>query len=223
MLWCLGTGSAVDNFFLVGSYDPTATNVSSFSPRSTTSTDGNITYDLVFSEAVSGLAASDFSKSGTGASSCTIGTPSGSNANYVVTLTGCSAGTVILTLNANAVTGSVTGPVVAESSATVTIVEIATTISLAITDSSTVVYKGVPFQLTATVSQPGNVTFTANNKRIAGCIQKVAASTTAVCAWKPSTQGPVVIRASLKPSNSSYTASSSLNIVVAAQKRTNTR
>lgn len=223
MLWCLGNGSTVDNFFLVGSFDPTATNVTSFSPRSTTSNDGTVIYDLQFTEAVSGLASSDFTVTGTGSSSCTVGTPSGSGANYVITLSSCSAGTVILTLNANAVTGSVTGPVAPESALTVNVVQVTTTVSLAITDASNVIYKGVPFQLTATVSQPGTVTFTANGKRIGGCVTKVAASTSAVCNWKPATQGPVVLKASLKPANGSYIGSASLNIVVAAQRRTTTR
>lgn len=224
MGYCLsGSASGVANFFLVGAFDPIATNVLSFSPRSTTSNDGSITYDLQFSEAVSGLVSADFTKSGTGSASCSIGSPSGSGANYVVTLTGCTAGTVNLTLNANAVTGSVTGPAAAETAATVTVVEIATTVSLAAANPNSVVYKGVVFQLVATVSQPGVVTFTANNKRIGGCIRSVAASTTATCDWRPSFQGPVVLRASLKPSNSSYTSSSSLNIVVAPQRRTTTR
>ncbi len=223
MLYCLGNGTAISNFFLVGAFDPTATNVLSFSPRSTTSNSGSITYDLVFNEAVSGLAAADFTKSGTGSSSCTVDNPTGSGANYVVTLTGCSAGTVNLALNANAVTGSVTGPAVTETAQTVTVIEIATTITLSLANSNTLIYKGIPFELTATVSQPGIVTFTANNKRIAGCIRSVAVSTSATCNWRPSFQGPVVLKAALKPSNSSYTASSSLNIVVAPQKRTNTR
>jgi hypothetical protein len=223
MLYCLGNGTAVANFFMVGAFDPTATNVLSFSPRSTTSSDGSITYDLQFSEAVSGLTSSDFTASGTGSSSCSVGAPSGSGANYVVTLSGCTAGTVNLALNANAVTGSVTGPAVTETAVTVTVVEIATTISLAITDASSVIYKGIPFELTATVSQPGTVTFTANGKRIGTCVSKVAASTTAICNWRPAVQGPVVLKVSLKPANSSYTASSSLNIVVATQKRTTTR
>jgi hypothetical protein len=223
MLYCLGTGTAVSNFFLVGAFDPTATNVISFSPRSTTSNSGTVIYDLVFNEAVSGLAAADFAKTGTGSASCTIETPTGSGANYVVTLTGCSAGTINLTLNSNAVTGSVTGPAVAETALTVTVIEIATTISLELANPNSVIYKGIPVGLTATVSQPGVVTFTANNKRIAGCVSSVAASTTATCNWKPSLQGPVTLKASLKPSNSSYTASASLNIAVAPQKRTNNR
>lgn len=221
MLWCLGNGTAVGNFFMVGSYDPTATNIQSFSPRSTTSNDGSITYDLQFTEAVSGLTASDFSLAGTGSSSCTVGTPSGSGANYVVTLTGCSAGTVVLSINANSVTGTSTGPAVTETAVTVTVVEISTTISLAVAGG--VIYKGIALQITATVSQPGKVTFTANNKRIGNCVSVLALSTTAVCNWKPATKGPIVLRASLKPTNGSYTASSSLNILVAPERRTNNR
>lgn len=219
MSYCFGSATYV----LIASYDPNASNVSSFSPRSTTSSNGTVTYDLQFNESVSGLTASDFSVSGTGSGSCVIGAPSGSGANYAITLTSCGVGTTTLTLGANSVTGSTTGPLLAEAASGVTFVEVATTISLALTDSSSVIYKGVDFQLTATVSQPGRITFSANGKRIARCINVSAPSTTATCTWKPATQGPIVISASLKPNDSSYTSSTSLNILVAVMKRTTTR
>lgn len=219
MGYCFGSSTYV----LIASYDPSASNVSSFSPRSNSSSTGSVTYDLQFNESVSGLTASDFSVTGAGSSSCVVGNPTGSGANYAVTLTSCGVGTTTLILGANSVTGSATGPLLAESAASVSFVEVATTISLSIADSSAVVYKGIGFQLNATVSQPGKVTFMANGKRIAGCINVNAASTSAICSWKPATQGPVVLRASLKPNDSSYTSSSSLNVLVAPQKRTTKR
>jgi hypothetical protein len=219
MGYCFGSSTYV----LIASADPSASNVSSFSPRSNSSSNGSITYDLQFVESVSGLTTSDFTVSGSGSGSCVIGAPNGTGANYSITLTSCGVGTTVLTLGANSVTGSTTGPLLAEAAAGVTFVEVATTISLEISDSSSVVYKGVGFRLTATVSQPGKVIFTANGKRIAGCINVDASSTSAVCRWKPTTHGPVVLKASLKPSNSSYTASTSLNVLVATQKRINNR
>jgi hypothetical protein len=62
-----------------------------------------LTYDVTFSESVTGLAAGDFSNVGT-ATGCTISAPTGSGAAYAVSLTGCSAGTVILRLAAGGVT-----------------------------------------------------------------------------------------------------------------------
>jgi hypothetical protein len=61
--------------------------------------------------------------SGTGSSTCTIGSPSGSGTTYTVTLSGCSPGTVILTMAANAVTNTVpqTAPASNTAAATVTI------------------------------------------------------------------------------------------------------
>lgn len=219
MGYCFGSSTYV----LIASADPSASNVVSFSPRSTSSSNGSITYDLQFTESVSGLTASDFSVSGTGSGTCVISAPSGTGANYAITLTSCGVGTTILTLGANSVTGSATGPLLAEAATGVTFVEVATTISLALNDSNSVIYKGVSFQITATVSQSGKVTFTANGKRIAKCINVSAVSTNATCSWRPSTQGPVILRATLMPNDSSYTASASLNLLVATQKRTTIR
>ena len=80
--------------------------LTTFTPRTTLTNSSSITYDITFSEAVTGLAAGDFSKSGTGSSTCTIGTPSGSGTTYTITLSGCSPGTVVLTMAANATANS---------------------------------------------------------------------------------------------------------------------
>lgn len=96
--------------------------VNRFEPR-TTLVNTNPTYDLEFSTAVTGLASSDFSFSGTGASTCSVGSVTGSNSTYVVTLSGCSSGTVILTLTANSVqnTSAQNGPGSNTSTTTVTV------------------------------------------------------------------------------------------------------
>ena len=69
----------------------------------------SLTYNLRFSEAVTDLAAADLAVTGT-ATGCVVGTPATatvtgypSGAAYTVTLTSCSAGTVILTLAAQSV------------------------------------------------------------------------------------------------------------------------
>ena len=79
-----------------------------------------LVFDLGFSEPVTGLAQSDFSVSGV--IGCSI-TPAGSGATYTVTLTGCPAGTLTLTLAANAVTDAAGnhGPAAAASAPPVTI------------------------------------------------------------------------------------------------------
>ncbi len=105
--------------------------VSSFAPTTTLTNSSSLTYNLVFTQSVTGLAANDFSLSGTGSSTCTIGTPSGSGTTYSISLPGCSPGTVILTLATNAITNSSsqTGPSSNTAASTVTIDQTAPTIS----------------------------------------------------------------------------------------------
>ncbi|CAN2191035.1 Fibronectin type III [Candidatus Nanopelagicaceae bacterium] len=96
-------GTPVHGFVAIESLGPSLT---TFSPTTTLTNSSNITYNIVFSEAVTGLASNDFSVSGTGSSTCTIGAPSGSGTTYTVALSGCSPGTVILTMLANAITNA---------------------------------------------------------------------------------------------------------------------
>ena len=105
--------------------------LTTFAPTTTLTNSAVITYNVVFSETVTGLTTGDFSLTGTGSSTCTIGTPSGSGTTYTLTLSGCSPGTVILTIAANAVTNtsSQTAPASNTAAATVTIDQTAPTIS----------------------------------------------------------------------------------------------
>ena len=97
---------------------PTATLKAPATPTRATT----LSYALAFSESVTGLAAADFTRTGT-ATGCVVGTPTGSGAAYSVPVTSCSAGTVILALKASSVTdaASNTGPTAAVTAATVTI------------------------------------------------------------------------------------------------------
>ena len=90
-----------------------------------------LSYTVNFGQSVTGLTAGDFSASGTGSSTCTIGTPSGSGSNYTVALSGCSPGTVILALATNSVTNSSaqSGPTINNIAGTVVIDRTAPTIS----------------------------------------------------------------------------------------------
>jgi spore germination protein YaaH len=62
----------------------------------------SVSYRLVFGGPVTGLTATDFVRSGT-ASGCVVGTPTGSGASYAVTVSKCSAGSLVLSVRANAV------------------------------------------------------------------------------------------------------------------------
>jgi hypothetical protein len=66
----------------------------------------SLTWRLRFGGPIGALSAGDFSRSGT-ATGCRIGTPAGSGATWSVTLSGCSAGTVQLTLKPRTVVDSV--------------------------------------------------------------------------------------------------------------------
>ena len=66
--------------------------------------------------------------------------------------------------------------------------------------------------LTATVSTPGTVTFYDDGATIAGCVA-VAASTSATCAWTPSSAGLHSLAANLTPTNPGFSGSSGLDAV----------
>lgn len=104
--------------------------ITTFSPRATLTNSSTLTYDLAFSEAVTGLAVGDFSIGGTGGSTCVLNF-SGSGATYVVTMTSCSQGTVTLLIVSNAVVNGSTqyAPANNTSAATVVIDQTAPLIS----------------------------------------------------------------------------------------------
>ncbi|MFI5052880.1 MAG: Ig-like domain-containing protein, partial [Acidimicrobiia bacterium] len=112
--------------------DRTAPTVSSFAPTTASPTNAaSIAYALTFSESVTGLTAGDFGHTGT-ATGCTVGAPAGSGASYTVAVTGCSDGTLALTLNANTVQDLATnlGPLTSSTAATVTVDRTAPTLLL---------------------------------------------------------------------------------------------
>jgi hypothetical protein len=112
--------------------DLTPPSVSSFAPTTASPTNAlTISYGLTFSESVTGLTAGDFSRTGT-ATGCAVGAPSGSGASYTVAVTGCSEGSVILTLNSGTVTDLATnaGPTSPSTASTVTIDRTGPTASL---------------------------------------------------------------------------------------------
>jgi len=109
----VGNGQVV----LTYSYAPT---VLSFAPTASTSNSINATFNLGFNQNVFGLDSTDFTISGT-AAGCFIGSISGATSAYVVVVSGCSDGIVILNLATDAVTGATSGPTQLATSSSVTL------------------------------------------------------------------------------------------------------
>lgn len=96
------------------------------------------------------------------------------------------------------------------------------TVAISLTASATQAIKGTQITITANVNQAGVVTFFWNNKRIGGCIKKVA-TTSATCQWKPAATGQWEIQAMLDPNDPSYINSYSPKLPVFILKRTGNR
>lgn len=94
--------------FSVESQPTPDTAVLSFKPTTPTLTNSStVSFALKFAGPVSGLALADFTRTGT-AGSCVVGAPTGSGADYSLTITGCATGTVGLTLNSETVVDAAT-------------------------------------------------------------------------------------------------------------------
>ena len=77
-------------------------------------------FNIAFGQSVTGLTADDFIISGT-AQGCYISTLTGSGANYAATVTGCTDGTITLTLKVDTVFGNAIGPVRTYSTSSITL------------------------------------------------------------------------------------------------------
>ncbi len=73
--------------------------------------------------------------------------------------------------------------------------------TLIVSAASGSLQKGIRNNITATASDAGTITFYANGKKIAGCIQLKTVNSVATCSWKPSIQGGVSLTALLVPTN----------------------
>lgn len=89
----------------------------------------SIAYSVAFTKPVTDVTAGDFTTSGT-ATGCAVAAPTGSASSYGVTVTGCSQGTVTLTLRANSVSDAngTPGPSTDRSAASVIIDRVAPSI-----------------------------------------------------------------------------------------------
>ena len=150
--------------------------LTTFAPSATITNSSNLSYNIAFSEAVTGLAANDFSVSGTGSSTCTVGTPSGSGISYTVALSGCSPGTVILTILANAVTNvdAQTAPSSNTAAATVVIDQTAPTISSVSAPSNSTYIPGNALNFTVNFSESVTVTGSPRLTLTVGSLTKYA-------------------------------------------------
>jgi spore germination protein YaaH len=105
---------------VVGPYAPTS--VRTFQRPASPTRSSTLTWSLTFGGPITGLGSGDFFVSGT-ATGCTIGSPTGAQAAWTITVSGCSAGTVALGLKAKAVLDVVrnAGPAASTTAATVLI------------------------------------------------------------------------------------------------------
>jgi hypothetical protein len=106
---------------IVGPAVPTSVRSFTGTPASPTRS-GDLSYRLVFGGAITGLTTADVSRGGT-ATGCRVGAPTGAGATWIVRVTGCGAGTVLLSLRSRSVTDAVanTGPSTAFAAPRVTI------------------------------------------------------------------------------------------------------
>ena len=108
-----GNGQAVITY----AYAP---NVTAFAPTSSSSNQNSVQFNLAFSQNVTGLEATDFGFAGT-AGGCSVTSLTGSGSSYSATVSGCSDGTLGLTLATDSVSGATLGPVNIASSSLVTL------------------------------------------------------------------------------------------------------
>ncbi len=126
-------------------------------------------------------------------------------------------------LNTNRITTSNTNPAQTQGFVTITFVSAATTsTSLSIAGNITSSQFNKDITITATIDNPGKVTFRENGRKIPNCVAK-AATTSVSCSWKPKIRGNVSITASLVPTNSSLSGSTSSAIKVFISQRTTPR
>lgn len=95
--------------------------VLTFAPSASLTNATSLTYNLVFSESVTGLTSADFVTTNSTATCSSIAV-TGSGSSYIVTASGCSVGTYKLILNANTLSGIASGPTT-DSTATDVVIE----------------------------------------------------------------------------------------------------
>lgn len=69
----------------------------------------------------------------------------------------------------------------------------------------------------------GKVTFYANGTKIPGCINKPSSSLAVSCSWKPSTRGAIVITSRIVPTDTGFSASTSVGKTILVSNRSTRR
>ena len=99
--------------------------------------------------------------------------------------------------------------------------------SFALAGSVTTATYRTTIQINANVTVAAKVTFSANNIRIAGCINVRTTGTSpnivAVCNWKPSRRGPLTLTAAATPTGAGISSASATPIRVLVVNRTGSR
>jgi hypothetical protein len=119
--------------------------VTSFTAPASPSKLATPVFNITFGQSVTGLTADDFTISGT-VTGCYISTLTGSGASYAVTVSGCSDGTISLTLKVDTVNGNAIGPVRTSSTTAITLDRTLPEINTLTKQASTndlIVYKAV--------------------------------------------------------------------------------
>lgn len=110
---------------------------------------------------------------------------------------------------------------------TFTITDVAESAQVGTPTLSATAAKGVAVTITVSSDVAGKADFYANGKRIGGCFNKSTTGTSpnisAQCTWKPTTMSPTTIYARIRPTSSSYSASSTASITVIPARRTTLR
>lgn len=168
--------------------DVTAPTASWSSPSSPSAT-RTLSYTLTFSETVSGIAASDFSATGTATPCSFAPTATSANTSVTVNVTCSSDGTVVARLAANSVVDAAlnTGPGTVTAASTVTINAVTTTTSTTSTSvvGSTTTVPSPVTSTSTTVAKPGSTSgssttvVTSNSSPSAG-VQTQDTSTTTI-------------------------------------------
>jgi hypothetical protein len=126
-------------------------------------------------------------------------------------------------LNINRITTSNANPAQSQGYVTITFISSAvSTTSLTVAGDVSSTQFNKPIIITATVNNPGKVTFKENGRKIANCIGR-AATTTVSCTWKPKIRGQISLTASLAPTNGSITSSTSSPVKILVVPRVGSR
>ena len=94
--------------------------------------------------------------------------------------------------------------------------------TITINNISGSINKGRSSNVVVTVNTAGKVRFFASGKRIPNCLAVSTVTSgiiTATCAWKPITQNPTALTATITPSSNVYTAATSAPLTVLISKR----